>query len=54
MTGKQLKDWAATVPDNAKIEVAEKHYSLWEENFRLRARTETVLEAKEETEEASA
>lgn len=37
MTGKQLKEWAAQVPDEAVIETREKSYSCWNEDFSLRA-----------------
>lgn len=37
MTGRELKDWAAQVPDEATIETKEEGYSRWLEKFSLRA-----------------
>lgn len=37
MTGKQLKDFSARVPDEAVIEVREKGYQVFQSEFELRA-----------------
>ena len=37
MTGKQLKDFAAQVHDDAVIEVREKTYGQWERQFEMQA-----------------
>lgn len=37
MTGKQLKDFAAQVHDDAVIEVREKSYGQWEREFEMQA-----------------
>lgn len=37
MTGKQLKEFAAQVHDDAIIEVREKSYGAWERQFEMQA-----------------
>lgn len=37
MTGKQLKEFAAQVHDEAVIEVREKSYASWEREFQMQA-----------------
>lgn len=37
MTGKQLKQWAAGIHDDAIIETQERSYSCWVDEFSLRA-----------------
>ena len=37
MTGRQLKDFAAQVHDDAVIEVREKSYGAWEREFEMQA-----------------
>lgn len=48
MTAKQLKEWAAGIPDHAVIETREKGYARWNDEFALRATTETVLESSQD------
>lgn len=45
MTGKELKEFAALLPDACIIEVREKGYSGWNERFTMRA----VIEYTEST-----
>lgn len=51
MTGKELKEFAATVPDGAVIEVRERSYGAFEPQFEIRA-TLTLNFPKEEPEQA--
>jgi len=56
MTGKQLKEWAASISDDAVIEMKERSYSSWNEDFSLRATLQKewdwVEEKKKETKQA--
>jgi len=55
MTGKQLKEYAAQVHDEAIIEVREKCYGVWEREFEMQApyvfKSNPVVVAKDEVEE---
>lgn len=37
MTGKQLKEWAAAIHDDAVVQVREKGYRTWVEQFTMQA-----------------
>lgn len=51
MTGKELKAFAANVPDDAVISVRERGYGDWEERFQIQAsliiKTEEPIEGKD-------
>jgi len=49
MTGKELKEFAAKVPDEATIRVRERSYGNFEERFEIQASLEVKF-PKEETE----
>lgn len=52
MTGKQLKEFAAQVHDDAVIEVREESYRSWERNFEMQApyvfKSNPTIKAKDE------
>ncbi len=52
MTGKQLKDFAAQVHDDAIIEVREKNYTGWEREFEMQALYVYIVPKVKATDEA--
>lgn len=42
MNGKQLKEWAAQVPDGAVIHVQEFGYTQWKDDFSIRFTLQSV------------